>query len=320
MDKNYKYYKAIDWNSIEDEIDKSTWEKLTEQFWLDTRVPLSNDLDDWRKLSNAEKDLIGKVFGGLTLLDTMQSESGVEAIRSDCRTQHEEAVLNNIQFMEAVHAKSYSSIFSTLNTKKEIEDIFEWTNNNEYLQKKAKIINEIYERGSALEKKVASVFLESFLFYSGFFTPLYYLGNNKMANVAEIIKLIIRDESVHGTYIGYKFQLGFNELPEEEQVKLRDWLYELLFELYENEEQYTELLYDELGWTEEVKTFLRYNANKALMNLGQDPLFPDSSEDVNPIVMNGISTGTSNHDFFSQVGNGYLLGQAEAMKDSDYDI
>lgn len=320
MNKNYKYYKAIDWNAIEDEIDKSTWEKLTEQFWLDTRVPLSNDLDDWRKLSNAEKDLIGKVFGGLTLLDTMQSESGVEAIRSDCRTQHEEAVLNNIQFMEAVHAKSYSSIFSTLNTKKEIEDIFEWTNNNEYLQKKAKIINEIYERGSALEKKVASVFLESFLFYSGFFTPLYYLGNNKMANVAEIIKLIIRDESVHGTYIGYKFQLGFNELPKEEQEKLRDWLYELLFELYENEEQYTELLYDELGWTDEVKTFLRYNANKALMNLGQDPLFPDSSEDVNPIVMNGISTGTSNHDFFSQVGNGYLLGQAEAMKDSDYDI
>ena len=132
--------------------------------------------------------------------------------------------------------------------------------------------------------------------------------------------MIIRDESVHGTYIGYKFQLGFNELPEEEQTKIRDWLYELLFELYENEEQYTEMLYDELGWTDEVKTFLRYNANKALMNLGQDPLFPDSSEDVNPIVMNGISTGTSNHDFFSQVGNGYLLGQAEAMKDSDYDI
>ena len=100
MNKNYKYYKAIDWNSIEDEIDKSTWEKLTEQFWLDTRVPLSNDLDDWRKLSPAEKDLIGKVFGGLTLLDTMQSESGVEVLRKDVRTQHEEAVLGNIQFME----------------------------------------------------------------------------------------------------------------------------------------------------------------------------------------------------------------------------
>ena len=312
------YYKAINWNAIEDVIDKSTWEKLTEQFWLDTRIPLSNDLDDWRKLSNKEKDLVGKVFGGLTLLDTMQSETGVQALRSDIRTPHEEAVFNNIQFMESVHAKSYSSIFSTLNTKAEIEEIFEWTNTNPYLQRKAEIINEIYLDGSPLEKKVASVFLETFLFYSGFFTPLYYLGNNKLANVAEIIKLIIRDESVHGTYIGYKFQLGFNELPEEEQEKLKEWMYDLLYTLYENEEGYTESLYDGVGWTEEVKTFLRYNANKALMNLGQDPLFPDSADDVNPIVMNGISTGTSNHDFFSQVGNGYLLGEVEAMRDEDY--
>ena len=312
------YYKAINWNAIEDVIDKSTWEKLTEQFWLDTRIPLSNDLDDWRKLSAAEKDLVGKVFGGLTLLDTMQSESGIEAIRADVRTPHEEAVLNNIQFMESVHAKSYSSIFSTLNTKKEIEDIFEWTNSNEYLQKKAEIINEIYLNGNALQKKVASTYLETFLFYSGFFTPLYYLGNNKLANVAEIIKLIIRDESVHGTYIGYKFQLGFNELPEEEQNEFRDWMYDLLYQLYENEESYTKSLYDPVGWTEEVLTFLRYNANKALMNLGLDPLFATTEQDVNPIIMNGISTGTSNHDFFSQVGNGYLLGTVEAMQEDDY--
>ena len=130
--------------------------------------------------------------------------------------------------------------------------------------------------------------------------------------------MIIRDESVHGTYIGYKFQLAFNELSEKEQEELKDWMYDLLLSLYENEEGYTESLYDAVGWTEEVKTFLRYNANKALMNLGQDPLFPDSAEDVNPIVMNGISTGTSNHDFFSQVGNGYLLGAVEAMQDEDY--
>ena len=107
----------------------------------------------------------------------------------------------------------------------------------------------------------------------------------------------------------HSFQLGFNELSAEEQESLRDWMYDLLYELYENEERYTEELYDELGWTDEVKTFLRYNANKALMNLGQDPLFPDTANDVNPIVMNGISTGTSNHDFFSQVGNGYLALQ-----------
>ena len=96
------------------------------------------------------------------------------------------------------------------------------------------------------------------------------------------------------------------------------WVYELCMDLYQNEAEYTQSLYDQVGWTEKVKVFIRYNANKALQNLGFDPLFPDTAEDVDPIVMNGISTGTSNHDFFSQVGNGYLLGEVEAMDDEDY--
>jgi ribonucleoside-diphosphate reductase beta chain len=315
-----KVYKGINWNAIEDMVDKMTYEKLVSQFWLSTRMPVSKDRDDWSKLPDKEKHLVEKVFGGLTFLDTLQSEVGADALKADARTQHEIAVLNNIVFMESEHARSYSSIFSTLNTNKEIREIFEWVETHPILQKKAEIIEEIYRNGTGLQKKIASVFLESFLFYSGFYTPLYYLGNSKLMNVAEVIKLIIRDESVHGTYIGYKFQLGFKELSKEEQEELKMWAYNLLYQLYENECKYTEYLYDEVGWTEDVKVFLRYNANKALMNLGLSPLFPDSAEDVNPIVINGLSTGTTNHDFFSAVGNGYLMSIVEDMKDSDYDF
>ena len=99
---------------------------------------------------------------------------------------------------------------------------------------------------------------------------------------------------------------------------MKNWTYQLLYKLYENEAKYTESLYDDVGWTEDVKVFVRYNANKALMNLGFQPLFPDREEDVNPIVINGLSTGTTNHDFFSTVGNGYLLSVVENTKDSDY--
>jgi|SRR5690625_2363170 len=315
------YYKSIDWNQIEDALDKATWEKLTSQFWLDTRIPVSNDRNDWRTLSQVEQDVVNKAFVGLTLLDTLQSEEGANVMRDDIRTQHEEAVLNNILFMESVHAKSYSTIFISLNTSKEIDRIFEWGNNNQTIQYKAKRINDIYQNGTGLQKKVASVFLESFLFYSGFYAPLWYLGNNKLENVAEIIKLIIRDESVHGSYLGYKFQLGFNELPEDEASELKDWMYELLFDLMKNEEKFTDEVYSQIGWTKEVKTFVKYNANKALQNLGFEPFYQDAmAEHVNPIVMNGISTESSNHDFFSQVGNSYLMGESEAMDDEDYDF
>ena len=258
----------------------------------------------------------------MTLLDTLQSEAGLTALKQDVKTPHETAVLNNIQFMESVHAKSYSTIFSTLNTPDEIDEIFSWSDSEEYLQSKAVKIGNLYldAQEDPLKKKVANVFLETFLFYSGFYTPLYYLGHNKLNNVAEIIKLILRDESVHGTYIGYKFQVGMNQLTEKQQQDMKRWMYDFLYELYDNEEKYTHVLYDQIGWTDDVLVFIRYNANKALMNLGQDPLFPDTASDVNPVVMNGISTTTSNHDFFSQVGNGYRLGAVEAMSDSDYHV
>lgn len=311
-------YKTINWNAPEDMVDIMTYTKLVEQFWLSTRMPVGKDKADWRNLPREEQRLVERVFGGLALLDTLQSQDGGLAIREDARTQHEIAVYNNIQFMESEHARSYSSIFSTLNTNKEIREIFEWTDSDVHLQKKAELINNVYQNGTPLEKKVASVMLESFLFYSGFYTPIYYLGRAKLINTAEVIKLIIRDESVHGQYIGYKFQQGYNELSEEERAKLKSWTYQFLYELYENESKYTEFLYDEVGWTEDVKTFVRYNANKALMNLGFSPLFPDTADDVNPIVLNGLSTGTTNHDFFSTTGNGYLLSEVEDMNDDDY--
>lgn len=123
----------------------------------------------------------------------------------------------------------------------------------------------------------------------------------------------------HGTYIGAKFRIVYNQLPEKEQDQIKAWVYEKVYELYANEEIYTQMLYDELGWTNDVLTFVRYNANKALQNLGFDSLFSDTAEDVNPIVMNGLSTGTANHDFFSQVGNGYRVAPIESMSTEDYD-
>lgn len=88
-----------------------------------------------------------------------------------------------------------------------------------------------------------------------------------------------------------------------------------------NEEKFTEEVYSQVGWTYDVMTFVKYNANKALQNLGFEAFYQDGMpEHVNPIVMNGISTESSNHDFFSQVGNSYLIGESEAMDEDDYNF
>lgn len=313
--------KAINWNNIPDDKDLEVWERLTGNFWLPEKVPVSNDLPSWKTLTEKEKETTMRVFTGLTLLDTIQGTVGAISLLPDSQTLHEEAVYTNIAFMESVHAKSYSNIFMTLASTPMINDAFRWSEENENLQKKAKIILSYYNGDDPLKKKVASTLLESFLFYSGFYLPMYFSSRAKLTNTADIIRLIIRDEAVHGYYIGYKFQQEYKKLDEKRQEELKDYTFDLAFELYDNEIDYTEDLYDELGWTEDVKCFLRYNANKALNNLGFEGLFPADETRVSPAILSSLSPNADeNHDFFSGSGSSYVIGKAEDTTDDDWDF
>ncbi len=316
-----KITRAINWNRMEDEKDLEVWNRLTVNFWLPEKVPLSNDIPSWATLTDHEKQLTIRVFTGLTLLDTIQNTVGAPALMPDAVTPHEEAVLTNIAFMEAVHARSYSSIFSTLCSTKEIDEAFRWSEENPHLQAKARTILDTYGTGNdPLKRKIASVFLESFLFYSGFYLPMYWSSRAKLTNTADLIRLIIRDEAVHGYYVGYKFQRAYEKLSEDKQQELKDYAFNLMFELYGIENEYTEELYDELGLTEDVKVFLHYNANKALQNLGFEALFPPEVSEVNPAILAALSPDSENHDFFSGSGSSYVIGKAVATEDEDWDF
>jgi len=313
--------RPINWNKIEDPIDLEVWQRLTSNFWLPEKVPLANDVQSWATLHPDEQQLTMRVFTGLTMLDTVQATVGAMTLMPDARTQHEEAVITNIAFMESVHAKSYSSVFSTLCSTSDIDEAFRWSEDNEFLQKKARIVLERYRGDDPEKRKIASVLLESFLFYSGFYLPMHWSSRGKLTNTADLIRLIIRDEAVHGYYIGYKFQQAYQEASEDRKEELHDYAYSLLMELYDNETKYTSDLYDELGLTEDVKAFLRYNGNKALMNLGFDALFPKETTNVNPSILSSLSPNSDeNHDFFSGSGSSYVIGKHEATTDDDWDF
>ena len=315
------HVQAINWNRIQDDKDLEVWNRLVNNFWLPEKVPLSNDIQSWNTLTPQEQVLTMRVFTGLTLLDTIQGTVGAVSLIPDAITPHEEAVYTNIAFMESVHAKSYSSIFSTLCSTKEIDEAFRWSVENPNLQKKAQIVMEYYRGDSPLKRKVASTLLESFLFYSGFYLPMHWSSRAKLTNTADLIRLIIRDEAVHGYYIGYKFQKGLELVDQATRDELKDYTFSLLYELYDNEVQYTQDLYDGVGLTEDVKKFLHYNANKALMNLGYEAMFPSSVTNVNPAILSALSPNADeNHDFFSGSGSSYVIGKAVATEDDDWDF
>lgn len=317
-----KIYTAANYAVDDDSFTQTFIKQNQSQFWLPEEISLTSDLLTWKSLSKDEQIAYMRVLGGLTLLDTEQGV-GIPKLIPHIKGHQRQALLTFMSAMEnSVHAKSYSNIFLTLATREEIADVFKWVEENPYLQQKASTIVSQYnsieqdDDISLFKALVSSVFLESFLFYSGFYYPLYMYGQGKLMQSGEIINLIIRDESIHGVYIGLLAQEIFNKQNAETQSNLRNWTYSVLESLYKNEALYTAEIYDPLGLTQDVLNFVQYNANKALANIGFDALY--THEPVNPIVLNGLSTKTKSHDFFSMKGNGYKKATVVQLQDSDF--
>ncbi len=318
-------FTAADWSQTDDNFTQMFYEQNIRQFWLPEEISLTGDLLAWKSMSEKEKEAYKKALAGLTLLDTEQGNTGMPLIMSKVEGHQRKAVLNFMGMMEnAVHAKSYSNIFISLATTEEIRALFKWVEDNKYLQKKARLITDLYNKvpsGTEVDlykAMVASVFLESFLFYSGFYYPLLCYGQGRLMQSGEIINLIIRDEAIHGAYVGLLAQEIFNKQSEKTQIELREFVNDLLLTLYANEIEYTNEIYDPVDLSHDVKKFVRYNANKALQNLGFDVYFKE--EEVNPVVINGLNTKSKSHDFFSMKGNSYKMAIIEPIKDEDFNF
>lgn len=312
--------RPINWNRIQDDKDLEVWNRLTANFWLPEKVPLSNDLPDWKALSPLQRRQTIRVFTGLTMLDTVQATVGEVAQIPDARTEHEQAVYTNIAFMQSIHARSYSSVFSTLTSTTEIDDAYRWAVNNDVLQTRAKTVLEHYYGPDPLKRKAASTLLSSLLLYAGFYLPLHFAARSTLTNTADMIRLILRDKAVHGYYSGYKYQRGLDHYPDRRE-EMDDFVHTLLARLYELELEYSGALYEPLGLSEDVAVFVRYNANKALMNLGYPAPFAPEETEVRPEILAALSPDADeNHDFFSGSGSSYVMGKAEVTSDSDWDF
>lgn len=316
---------AVNWDTPTNEFAEMFWLQNTKQVWFPEEIPVSKDLKDWDTLNDKEKDTYSKVLAGLTALDTIQGDNGMPLLSLMFDDLQVKAVFTFQAAMENVHARSYSTIFTTLLPKSKINSYFKWVETDPLLQKKAELFIGVYDDMkkddllSVYKGLVASVALETVAFYSGFYFPLLLSGQGKMKSSGEIIKLIIRDESIHGVFTGLMAQDKYKQLTGEHQKEAYVFTRDFFQVLYEIEKKYTTEIYEPIGLEHDVRKFVRYNMNKALQNLEVDELMFDE-EEVNAVVLNGLRTESATHDFFSQKGNSYQKGVVETLRDEDFEF
>ncbi|TCG11298.1 class 1b ribonucleoside-diphosphate reductase subunit beta [Mycoplasma marinum] len=313
--------RSVNWNVMNDEKDLEVWTRITQNFWLPEKMPVSNDLVSWNTMDKNWQDLITKTFTGLTLLDTIQATVCDTAQVGNSQTDHEQVIYTNFAFMVGVHARSYGTIFFTLCSSEQIEEAHEWVINNNSLQKRARALMPYYMGDDPLKSKVAAALMPGFLLYGGFYLPFYLSARGKLPNTSDIIRLILRDKVLHNYYSGYKYQKKVEKLSKEKQEEYKKFVFDLTYKLIELEKEYLNDLYEGFNLAEDAIKFSLYNAGKFLQNLGYDSPFSAQETEIKPEVFAQLSSNaTENHDFFSGNGSSYVMGVSEETDDEDWEF
>ncbi|WP_036499431.1 class 1b ribonucleoside-diphosphate reductase subunit beta [[Mycoplasma] testudinis] len=311
--------RAANWNVINDDKDLEVWTRVTQNFWIPEKIPVSNDISSWKTLDDKWQELITRTFTGLTLLDTIQATVCDIAQIPNSLTDHEQVIYANFAFMVGVHARSYGTIFSTLCSSEMIEESHEWVINNQSLQDRARILIPYYHDKNPLKSKVAAALMPGFLLYGGFYLPFYLSARGKLPNTSDIIRLILRDKVIHNYYSGYKYQKKVAKLPVKEQEEMKSFVFKLLYDLIDLEKKYLYELYEGFDLAEDAIRFSVYNAGKFLQNLGYESPFTAEETRIAPEVFAQLSArADENHDFFSGNGSSYVMGVIEETDDDDW--
>lgn len=318
-----KTYQAINWNAPTNQFFDTIYRKQAELFWLPEEIPVSDDKSVWATLDETTKTAYKRILAGLTLLDTEQT-AGIVKVGEKANDLFITSILTLFAGFETIHARSYSTIFQTLCSTDEIDELFSWVENTKELQQK---VHQIVSRYQSIQDDyglfrsyIGALALEGICFYSGFFLPLYLSGQGKMVNSGEIISLIMRDEKLHTTFVGHCAKELFETFDPEVQQALYQETRDFFKAIVDAEMVYANVIYDELDLTEEVRRYVEFNGNYALACVGFESLFETTEKDVNAIVMNGYSIETKNHDFFSTKGNGYAKAKVEGLTDEDFNM
>jgi ribonucleoside-diphosphate reductase beta chain len=255
------------------------YRKAQDMHWLPEEVPLSEDVNDWkRKLNDQERNLLTQLFRFFTQGDTDILTGGYLG-RYIPAFPHPEIgmMLSAFATAEANHMHSYSLLLDTIGMPEAEYQAFQ-----EFEQMKAKheyLFADRIKHNSlkklALDLAIFSAFGEGMQLFSSFAILMSFQRRGLMKGMSTIVEWSIRDESLHVAAMIQLFHTLINENPEIWTDSFKAHIYQACREMVDLEDGFIDLAF-ELGdvngvTAEECKTYIRYIADRRLLQLGLKP-------------------------------------------------
>ncbi len=253
---------------------------LTQQrvHWLPEEVPLADDVKDWhRNLTDGERNLVTQIFRFFTQSDVEVNNCYMKHYSQVFKPTEVLMMLSAFSNIETVHIAAYSHLLDTIGMPETeyqaFRSIKEMRDKFDYMQ--SFTVDSKHEIAKTLA--AFGAFTEGLQLFARFAILLNFPRFNKLKGMGQIVSWSVRDETLHCLSVIKLFRTFIQENPEIWTEDLRRELYIICATIVDHEDAFIDLAF-ELGPVEgltagEVKQYIRFIADRRLMQLGLGPLF-----------------------------------------------
>jgi len=284
------------------------WMTQQRVHWLPEEVPLADDVKDWqKKLTPGEKNLLTQIFRFFTQADVEVSNCYMKNYARVFKPTEVQMMLAAFANMETVHIAAYSHLLDTIGMPEEEYSAFlrykEMKDKYDYMQQ----FNVDSKADIAKTLAVFGAFTEGLQLFASFAILLNFPRFNKMKGMGQIISWSVRDESLHTDSIIRLFRTFVEENPEVWTEAFQRELYVACSTIVEHEDAFIDLAFEMGGVqglsADEVKSYIRYTADRRLLQLGLQPIY---RVEKNPLPwLDSMLNGVEHANFFESRATEY---------------
>ena len=284
------------------------WLQQQRVHWLPEEVPLADDVKDWhRTLTAAERNLLTHIFRFFTQSDVEVNNCYMKHYSQVFKPTEVQMMLSAFSNIETVHIAAYSYLLDTIGIPESEYSAFlkyqQMKDKYDYLQE----FNVDSKENIAKTLAMFGAFTEGLQLFASFAILMNFPRFNKMKGMGQIVTWSVRDESLHTASIIKLFRTFVDENPEVWNEELKRDLYVSCETVVTHEDAFIDLAF-ELGSIEglearEVKQYIRYIADRRLMQLGLQPVY---RLEKNPLPwMEEMLNGVEHTNFFENRATEY---------------
>ena len=256
------------------------WLKHEQSHWLFGEVPMIEDVKDWKKkLTKEEKYFLTNIFRFFTQGDIDVAGGYVNNYLPYFPQPEVRMMLLGFAAREALHIAAYSHLIETLGLPE--------TTYNEFLEyaamkEKHDYVMNISQQNTTKENTAThiaafSAFTEGMQLFSSFIMLLNFPRHGKMKGMGQIVTWSIVDETQHTENMIKLFRTYIEENREIWNDGLKSTIYKVAEKMVELEDKFIDLSFSigpmENLSPEDVKTYIRYIADRRLISLGLKGIF-----------------------------------------------